>query len=599
MDAKYIRNFSIIAHIDHGKSTLADGLMDLTSALRERDKKSQFLDQMDIERERGITIKAQTVCLHYQYQGRGYQLNLIDTPGHVDFSYEVSRSLSACEGALLVVDASQGAQAQTLAHAQSAKKSGLKLIPILNKVDLPSADIEQTAQQLKDLMGFSREEILSISAKKKEGLAEVLSAVIERIPPPASRSTEPLQALVFDSWFDSYQGVAALCRMKSGTVKTGDLVLFMNAGVQCEILKMGIFSPYVELKKELSSGEVAFIITGLKDIRKIKVGDTLTHQKYPAQNPLEGFKKLKPMVYCGVYPVDSVDFNHLKKSLEKLSLNDSSLVYEKESSPALGLGFRCGFLGLLHLEIVQERLEREFNLNLIMTSPSVVHRVQLRSGGFIEIENPSEFPDFSQIECIEEPYVRLFIYLTQDCLGAVFKLCEVKRGKQIKMEYLSKSKVMVEYEMPLAEVAADFHDRLKSASKGYASMEYEWAGWQREDLRKIDILIDGDKVSAFSFIAHKDQVERRGRGVVKKLKELIPRQQYPISLQAAIGSRVLARETISAFRKDVTAKLYGGDVTRKRKLLEKQKKGKKRMKQLGKAQIPQEAFLSILKMDDS
>ena len=599
MDIKRIRNFAIIAHIDHGKSTLADGLMELTQAIDERDKKSQFLDSMDIERERGITIKAQTVCLNYNDKdGCSYQLNLIDTPGHVDFSYEVSRSLSACEGALLVVDASQGVEAQTLAHATLAMANNLKLIPILNKVDLPSADIQQVSEQLNHLMGFSPEEILTISAKKKEGLETVLSSIVEKIPPPADSGETALRALIFDSWFDSYQGVVALCCIKSGQAKKGDKVFFMDSGLECEILKMGVFSPYPQGRKTLSTGEVGFIICGVKDIRKVKVGDTLTHQLNPAKEPLEGFKKLTPMVFSGVYPVDSGDFEWLKKSFEKLSLNDSSLVYETESSPALGFGFRCGFLGLLHLEIVQERLEREFNLNLIVTAPSVVYHVYLQSGKMKAIENPSHFPDFAQIDHIEEPYVSLSVYTSSESIGAVLKLCESKRGEQKRMEYLSSSRVMIEYELPLCEIVIDFHDRLKSASKGYASMEYEPCGFRSSRLLKLDILIDGDVIDALSLIVHHSQAESRGRQIVQKLKKVIPRQQYPIALQAGIGSKIIARETISAFRKDVTAKLYGGDVTRKRKLLEKQKKGKKRMKAVGRLSIPQEAFLAVLKTDE-
>ena len=600
MEIKNIRNFSIIAHIDHGKSTLADGLMERTKALSERDKKSQFLDSMDIERERGITIKAQTVCLNYRHSdGDLYQLNLIDTPGHVDFSYEVSRSLSACEGALLVVDASQGVEAQTLANAYLAVESNLKLIPVLNKVDLPSADIEEASRQLCGLIGFKEDEVLKISAKTGEGLDHVLSAVVDHIPPPKTPKGEKvLKALIFDSWFDSYQGVVALCRVKEGQVQTGDSVFFMESGLKCTVLKMGIFSPYPQDKKTLKAGEVGFIICGIKDIRQIRVGDTLTHQASPSEKPLAGFKKLKPVVYSGIYPVDSQDFSQLKQALEKLSLNDSALVFEMESSAALGFGFRCGFLGLLHLEIVQERLEREFNLNLIATAPGVIYRVFLTNKEVQEIENPSDLPDFSKIEKIEEPMVRLSIHSPAEFIGSIFKLCEKGRGEQIKMEYSSKNRVIIEYKIPLAEIVTDFHDQLKSVSKGYASMEYDLWGYQESRLVLLDILLNGEVLSALSVIVHKDKAQARGRGVAQRLKKLIPRKQYPIAIQAAVGGRVIARETISAFRKDVTAKLYGGDVTRKRKLLEKQKKGKKRMKEVGKLSIPQSAFMAVLKSDD-
>jgi len=597
MSVQNIRNFSIIAHIDHGKSTLADGLMNLTGAIEEKDKKSQYLDSMDIERERGITIKAQTVCLKYKHQDRQtYQLNLIDTPGHVDFSYEVSRSLSACEGALLVVDASQGVEAQTLAHAYLALAGDLKIIPVLNKVDLPSADVSQCKKQLMDLMGFHEDEFLEISAKSGKGVEQVLSAVVEKIPPPRSSFPEArLRALIFDSWFDSYQGVVALCRVQDGRVRRGDVVRFMSSQLECEVLKMGIFSPYVVSRKELSQGEVGFIICGVKDIKQIRVGDTLTHKIYPAEKPLEGFKKLKPMVYSGVYPVSSDDFADLKKALEKLSLNDSALAFDMETSPALGFGFRCGFLGLLHLEIVQERLEREFNLDLVVTAPSVIYQVFLTNGQVEEIENPSDLPDFSKIEKMKEPVVRLSVHAPSESIGAILKLCEHSRGEQIRMEYLAKDRVIIEYRVPLAEVVTDFHDQLKSASRGYASMEYEWEGYQESRLVKLDILLNGEILDALSLIVHKEKSLSRGREIVKRLKRIIPRQQYPIALQAAIGGRIIARETISAYRKDVTAKLYGGDVTRKRKLLEKQKRGKKRMKEFGKVSIPQEAFMAVLK----
>ena len=595
---KLIRNFSIIAHIDHGKSTLADGLMNLTNALEDRDKKSQFLDSMDIERERGITIKAQTVCLNYHSQdGQSYLFNLIDTPGHVDFSYEVSRSLSACEGALLVVDASQGVEAQTLAHATLALESNLQLIPILNKVDLPSADVESVKKQLCHLMGFKESEILEISAKNQTGLDAVLKAIVERIPPPQESKNTSLRALVFDSWFDSYQGVISLCRVKDGQINQGDLVQFMSTKMNCEVLKLGVFSPYSKEKKQLQAGEVGFLVCGVKEIRKIRVGDTLTSQKTPSQEPLPGFKKLTPMVYSGMYPVDSNDFESLKKALEKLSLNDSALAFETESSPALGFGLRCGFLGLLHLEIVQERLEREFNLDLIITAPSVVYHVYEKgSASYKKIENPSALPEF--VDKIEEPIMRLSLHSPSEYIGALLKLCESRRGVQIRMEYVSKDHVIIEYEMPLAEIVTNFHDRLKSASRGYASMEYEWSSYQPSDLIKLEILVNGEALGALSLICHKSTSHQKGRLIVKKLKETIPRQQYPIALQAAIGAKIIARETLSALRKDVTAKCYGGDITRKRKLLEKQKKGKKRMKDIGRISVPQAAFMAVLKTDE-
>lgn len=600
MKIQNIRNFSIIAHIDHGKSTLADGLMEQTNAVEERDKKSQFLDSMDIERERGITIKAQTVCLKYIAKDKTkYQLNLIDTPGHVDFSYEVSRSLQACEGALLVVDASQGIEAQTMAHATLAMENNLTLIPILNKVDLPSADIEGVTKQLCDVMGFKPEEVLSISAKTRQGFSELLEEIVKRVPAPKGSSESSLQALIFDSWFDKYQGVVALCRIKEGQIKTGEEVLFMASDLESEVLSMGVFSPYTLEKKCLNAGEVGFIVCGVKDIKKVIVGDTLTHKVGAASEPLAGFKKLKPMVYAGIYPIDSTDFEVLKKSLDKLSLNDSALAYDAESSPALGFGFRCGFLGLLHLEIIQERLEREFNLDLIMTAPSVIYKVRLNNGSSKEVENPALLPSPSEIKEIQEPCVRLSIHAPADSIGGILKLCEERRGRQIRMEYLPKGRVIIEYEMPLIEVVTDFHDRLKSISRGYASMEYELSDYQTSRLIKLDILINGESVDALSSIIHQSQGEIRGRAVVKQLKILIPKQQWPIALQAAVGAKIIARETISALRKDVTAKCYGGDITRKRKLLEKQKKGKKRMKEIGKISIPQAAFMSVLKSDDS
>ena len=595
MDSKYIRNFSIIAHIDHGKSSLADCFLELTGALDERSRKAQFLDSMDLERERGITIKAQTVRLSYKQGSVIYQLNLIDTPGHVDFSYEVSRSLSACEGALLVVDACQGVEAQTMANTLLALEHNLEIIPVINKIDLPSARIEEVKQQIHQLIGPG--EILLSSAKTKKGIPDILEAVVEKIPPPPGDSSRPLRALIFDSWFDSFQGVIALCRVKEGRVKKGNEIYLMGTGRECEVLKLGAFTPFSTDAEELKAGEVGFIVSGIKDIRDIQVGDTITHKTTKSIIPLEGFKKAQPMVFSGIFPVITEDFEQLKKALEKLVLNDSSLSFEVETSKALGFGFRCGFLGLLHMEIVQERLEREFELNLITTAPTVVYRVHPYKGDVLNVENPSLLPDLTTVEKIEEPFVHLSLHSPPDFLGGLLKLCETKRGEQMGMEYTA-GKVILKYKMPLNEMVLDFHDRLKSLSKGYGSMEYELGGYEEADLVKMDILLNGDPVDALSVIVHRSQSERRGRLLVKKLKEFIPRQQYQVAIQAAVGSRVIARETLSALRKDVTAKCYGGDITRKRKLLEKQKAGKKRMKSIGQIEVPQKAFLAILKSDE-
>ena len=595
MDSRHIRNFSIIAHIDHGKSSLADGFLELTGALDERSRKAQFLDSMDLERERGITIKAQTVRLSYKYKSSLYQLNLIDTPGHVDFSYEVSRSLSACEGALLVVDACQGVEAQTMANTLLALEHNLEIIPVINKIDLPSARIEEVKQQIHQLIGPG--EILLSSAKTREGVPNILEAVVQRIPPPVGDSSRPLRALIFDSWFDSFQGVIALCRVKEGQVAKGDKIYLMGTGRECEVLKLGAFTPFSTDAENLKAGEVGFIVSGIKDIQHIQVGDTVTHTTTKNISPLEGFKKVQPMVFSGVFPVITEDFEQLKKALEKLVLNDSSLSFEMETSKALGFGFRCGFLGLLHMEIVQERLEREFELNLITTAPTVVYRVHLNKGGILNVENPSLLPDLTTVQKIEEPFANLSLHSPPDFLGGLLKLCETKRGEQTGMEYTA-GKVILKYKMPLNEMVLDFHDRLKSLSKGYGSMEYELGGYEEADLVKMDILLNGDPVDALSVIVHRSQAERRGRLLVKKLKEFIPRQQYQVAIQAALGSRVIARETLSALRKDVTAKCYGGDITRKRKLLEKQKTGKKRMKSIGRIEVPQKAFLAILKSDE-
>ena len=596
---KKIRNFSIIAHIDHGKSTLADCFLEHTKAVDERTRKSQFLDSMDLERERGITIKAQTVRLSYKSKnGETYQFNLIDTPGHVDFSYEVSRSLSACEGALLVVDAHQGIEAQTMANTMLALENNLEIIPVINKIDLPSAQIEKVTEQLQEVIGVKKEDILLASAKNKVGIEEILEAVVERVPPPAGDPEKPLQALIFDSWFDSYQGVITLCRIKEGTIKKGDEIYLIGTETESEALKLGVFSPFSEELKELKAGEVGFIIGGIKDIKSIRVGDTLTHKATKTIKPLEGFQKSKPMVFSGIFPVITEDFESLKKALEKLVLNDSSLSFEVEVSKALGYGFRCGFLGLLHMEIIQERLEREFELNLITTAPTVIYKVYLKDNKVMDVENPALMPDPTKIEKIEEPYVTVSIHSPSEYLGAILKLCEGKRGTQIRLEYISSDKVIIVYNLPLNEMVADFYDRLKSISKGYASMEYDVSKYEESNLVKMDILLNGEPVDALSVITHRSQAERKGRQLAKKLKEVIPRQQYQVAIQAAIGSKVVARETLGALRKDVTAKCYGGDITRKRKLLEKQKAGKKRMKQIGQIEVPQKAFLAILNTGD-
>lgn len=599
MNPSHIRNFSIIAHIDHGKSTLADGLMSVSGALSDREGKQQFLDNMDIERERGITIKAQTVRLDYKADnGELYQLNLIDTPGHVDFNYEVSRSLAACEGAILVVDAAQGVEAQTLANVYLALDSDLEIIPVLNKIDLPAADPEAVKAQIEDTIGLDASEAIHASAKNKIGIREILEAVIAKVPAPVADREVPLRGLIFDSWFDSYQGVVVLCRIVDGRIKKGDRIRFMNSAKDYEVLKLGVYAPFPRDLKELEAGEVGFIVCGIKDIRDVMVGDTVTWAKKGAEKPLAGFKKVKPMVFAGIFPVVSTDYERLKEALEKLALNDSSLEYEPENSTALGFGMRCGFLGLLHMEIVQERLEREFNLDLITTAPSVVYHVTTTDGKTHHIENPSKMPDRGSIEVVEEPIVKLTVHTPSEYIGGIFKLCEDKRGRQIKMDYVTETKVMIEYYLPLSEMVMDFYDRLKSLTKGYASMEYELHGYEEAELRKMDILLNGDPVDALSVIVHESKAHYKGRQLTEKLKELIPRQQFKIAIQAAVGAKIVARETLGALRKDVTAKCYGGDITRKRKLLEKQKEGKKRMKQIGSVDVPQEAFLAILKVED-
>lgn len=599
MDSKHIRNFSIIAHIDHGKSTLADALLRFTKTVSEREMKHQFLDNMDLERERGITIKAQTVRLNYKaLDGKTYELNLIDTPGHVDFNYEVSRSLAACEGAILVVDAAQGVEAQTLANVYLAIDNNLEIIPVLNKIDLPSADPEGVCQQIEDAIGLDTSDAIHASAKENIGIQDILEAVVKRVPPPKGEEQGLLRALIFDSWFDSYQGVIILCRIKDGEIQKGDKIKFMATNREYEVLKLGAFMPFGSEQDKLTMGQVGFVVCGIKDIRDVRVGDTVTHAKKSATEPLSGFKIIKPMVFSGIFPVDSTDYDKLRDSLEKLCLNDSSLSFEPETSAALGLGFRCGFLGLLHMEIVQERLEREFDLDLITTAPSVVYNLITTSGEEKRIENPAALPDASKIEKMFEPFIKATIHTPKDYVGGILKLCEDKRGIQVKMEFVNQSKVIIEYRLPLNEMVMDFYDKLKSISKGYASMDYELAGYEESDLVKLDILINGDAVDALSLIVHRSKAQHRGRELVSKMKEVIPKQQFQVAIQAAIGSKIIARETISAMRKDVTAKCYGGDISRKRKLLEKQKEGKKRMKQIGTVDVPQEAFLAILKVED-
>ncbi len=599
MDPKYIRNFSIIAHIDHGKSTLADGLLWATGAVSQREEKAQFLDNMELERERGITIKAQTVCLDYKAEdGNNYQINLIDTPGHVDFSYEVSRSLAACEGAILVVDAAQGVEAQTLANVYLAIGNNLEIIPVLNKVDLPSADPEGVSKQIEDTIGLDCTDIILASAKERRGLKEILEAVVKKVPPPkADRSLTP-RGLIFDSWFDSYAGVVILIRAVDGVIKKGDKIRFMATGRDYEILRMGKYRPLPQAVDLLEAGEVGFVICGIKDIRDVKVGDTITSAKNPSVEPLPGFKKVKPMVFAGIYPIEAPDYENLKEALSKLALNDSSLTFEVEKSLALGFGLRCGFLGLLHMEIVQERLEREFNLNLITTAPTVVYKVTLTNGVTKDIENPAQYPDPSTILKTEEPYVKMTLHSPAEYIGALLKLCEDKRGQQIKMDYVTETKVIIEYKLPMNEMVMDFYDRLKSITKGYASMEYELMGFEESDVVKMDVLINNEPIDALSLVVHRSKANTRGRLLCEKMKELIPRQQYQINIQAAIGSKIIARETLGALRKDVTAKCYGGDISRKRKLLEKQKEGKKRMKSVGSVDIPQEAFLAVLRVTE-
>ncbi len=599
MEPKYIRNFSIIAHVDHGKSTLADRILEFTGALSKREMEDQFLDQMEIEKERGITIKAQAVRLDYKADdGHTYEFNLIDTPGHVDFSYEVSRSLMACEGAILIVDASQGVEAQTVANAYMATDSGLDLVPVINKIDLPAADVERVRGEIEDVIGISAQEAIPASAKEGIGTKEILEAIVKDIPPPPDKSKEPLKALIFDSWFDSYQGVVMLIRVFEGKIKTGEKIKFMATGKTNEVRTLGIFSPRAIEVNELKTGEVGFVTASIKEIEEAKVGDTITSVERPTAEPLPGFREMKPMVFSGLYPIDSVDYDRLKEALEKLALNDSSLVYEPETSIALGFGFRCGFLGLLHMEIVKERLEREFELELISTAPTVIYKTTDRNGEVSYVDNPSHLPSPDKMELIEEPYVLVSVHTPGTYLGAIFDLCIKKRGTQRDLKYVTQDRVIVEYEIPLSEIVFDFYDRLKSVSRGYASMDYEPIGYRGSDLIKLDVLVNGEPVDALSIIVHKERSYERGRDLIQKLRSLIPRQLYEVIIQASIGSKIIARESVKPVRKDVTAKCYGGDVTRKRKLLEKQKAGKKRLKQVGNIEIPQEAFLAVLKTSE-
>jgi GTP-binding protein LepA len=597
--AKNIRNFCIIAHIDHGKSTLADRLLERTGLVTAREMESQFLDSMDIERERGITIKAQSARLNYKAKdGETYILNLIDTPGHVDFTYEVSRSLAACEGAILVVDASQGVEAQTLANVFMALDINLEVFPAINKIDLPAADPDRVLKEIDEMIGLvDTTHAVYCSAKSGIGIDEILEAVVKYFPAPQDNDKEPLRALIFDSWYDSYQGVIALCRVFDGTIKKGMKIRLFHGAKEFEVQRLGTFSPKFTDVNEITSGEVGAIVCGIRDVRDMKVGDTILDTSNPAKESLGGFKEVKPMVFCGVYPIDADQYNDLKESLEKFRLNDAAITFEPETSNALGFGFRCGFLGLLHMDVVQERLEREYNLNLITTAPSVIYKVKKTNGEELLVDNPAKLPEPTLILSIEEPYIRLTVHMPAEYVGAVMALLNDRRGHQEKLDYPSSERVMLVYKMPLNEMVFDFYDRLKSATKGYASMDYELTDYQEANLVKLDILINGEPVDALSLIIHRDKAAHRGRELVKKMKELIDRQMFEIAIQAAIGSKIVARESISALRKNVTAKCYGGDISRKRKLLEKQKEGKKRMKQIGTVEIPQEAFLAVLKVD--
>ncbi|MBE6304794.1 MAG: elongation factor 4 [Bacteroidales bacterium] len=594
---KNIRNFCIIAHIDHGKSTLADRLLEYTNTVNQKDMAAQVLDDMDLERERGITIKSHAIQMDYVLDGTKYVLNLIDTPGHVDFSYEVSRSIAACEGALLIVDASQGIQAQTISNLYMAIDNDLEIIPVLNKCDLDSAKPEEVEDQIVDLLGCDPEEIIRASGKTGMGVEDVLRAIVERIPAPKGDPDAPLQALIFDSVFNPFRGIIAYFKVTNGTMRTNDFVKFVNTGKEYHADEIGILRLDMEPRKEISAGNVGYIISGIKTSREVKVGDTITHVQRPCDAAIDGFEEVKPMVFAGVYPIETEDFENLRSSLEKLQLNDASLTFQPESSVALGFGFRCGFLGLLHMEIVQERLDREFDMNVITTVPNVSYRVYDKKGNMTEVHNPAGLPDLTLIDHIEEPYIRASVITAADYIGPIMTLCLGKRGELVKQEYISGNRMEIIFDMPLGEIVIDFYDKLKSISKGYASFDYHLHGFRESKLVKLDILLNGESVDALSTLTHVDNSVTFGRRMCEKLKELIPRQQFDIAIQAAIGAKIIARETIKAVRKDVTAKCYGGDISRKRKLLEKQKKGKKRMKQIGSVEVPQKAFLAVLKLD--
>ena len=597
---QHLRNFSIIAHIDHGKSTLSDRLLEKTGTVSEREAHDQFLDNMELERERGITIKAQSVRMNWRSKrdGKEYVLDLIDTPGHVDFAYEVSRSLSACEGAVLVVDASQGVEAQTLANVYLALEHDLAVVPVINKIDLPSADVEGTRREIEEVIGLDASKAVPTSAKEGTGIEELLEEIIHTVPPPKGDPAAPLKALIFDSWYDSYRGVIMLVRIVEGTVRPRQKIVFMSNRREYEVSETGVFAPKAREKSELIAGEVGFVVANVKVIQDAKVGDTLTDPQRPTEKALPGFKEIKPMVFSGIFPVDSADYENTRDALEKLRLNDSAFTYEPETSQALGFGFRCGYLGLLHMEIVQERLEREYNLNLITTAPSVVYKVVKKDGSELSVDNPAKLPGEGEIEKLMEPMLLAHIYVPNEYVGSVLQLCQDRRGLQKDIKYIGTKRVQITYEIPLAEVVFDFFDKLKSISRGYASLDYEPLGYQEADLVKLDILINGEPVDALSTIVHRERAYQRGRAICEKLKEEIPKQMYEVAIQAAIGSRVIARETQKALRKNVLAKCYGGDISRKRKLLEKQKEGKKRMKAVGQIEIPQEAFLAVLRVEE-
>ena len=598
IDPQRIRNFSIIAHIDHGKSTLADCLMQTTGAVSEREAQEQLLDSMDIERERGITIKSQAVRLQYRAaDGLEYILNLIDTPGHVDFTYEVSRSLAACEGALLVVDAAQGVEAQTLANVYLAVENDLEVLPVLNKVDLPTAEPDRVAQEIEDIIGLDASNAVRASAKQGLGIGEILEQVVAQVPAPKGDPEAPLRALIFDSWFDAYLGVVVMVRIVDGRVRTGEVIRFMATQQDYEVVQLGVFTPFREVRETLGPGEVGFLCASIKTIGHSKIGDTVTLAERPAATPLPGYTEANPMVFSGIYPVDGEDYEELREALNKLALNDASLTFEPETSVALGFGFRCGFLGLLHMEVAQERLEREFKLQLITTAPSVVYHVHLRNGTMVAVDNPAQLPPAGDIDHIKEPYIRGRVFTPTEFVGQIMTLAQERRGTQVHMEYPAPNRVMLEYELPLNEIVMDFYDRLKSVSRGYASFDYELSGFKRGELAKLDILLNGDPVDALSLIVPRDQAYYQGRELAKRIKELIPKQMFEIAIQAAIGAKIIARETLGALRKDVTAKCYGGDISRKRKLLEKQKKGKRRMKRIGTVEVPQEAFMAVLKVE--